>query len=78
MLKKPETDKEDRILNIDVSVNNAEYIIINLCNANTEKEQINVFSNMFALLKKFDINKTKNKKNRQLWREILIYFLSQN
>ena len=59
MLKKPETDKEDRILNIDVSVNNAEYIIINLCNANTEKEQINVFSNMFALLKKFDTNPKK-------------------
>ena len=38
------------------SVNDYEYILINLCNTNTKKEQINVLSNMFALLKKFDIN----------------------
>ena len=56
-VKKRETDKEGRILILDVSVNDSEYILINLYNANTEKEQINVFSNMFALLKKFDINK---------------------
>ena len=56
-VKKQETDKEGRILILDVSVNDSEYILINLYNANTEKEQINVFSNMFALLKKFDINK---------------------
>ena len=74
-VKKQETDKEGCILILDVSVNDSEYILINLYNANTEKEQINVFSNMFALLKKFDINK---KKNRELWREILIYFLTQN
>ena len=59
MLKKQETDKEGRILILDVSVNDSEYILINLYNANTEKEQINVFSNMLALLKKFDINPTK-------------------
>ena len=53
---------EGRILILDASINYSEYILINLYNANTEKEQINVFSNMFALLKKFDINKTKNKK----------------
>ena len=50
-VKKQETDKEGRILILDV-----EYILINLYNANTQKEQINVFSNMFALLKKFDVN----------------------
>ena len=55
-VKKQETDKEFRILILDISVNESEYILINLYNANTEKEQINVFSNMFALLKKFDIN----------------------
>ena len=58
-VKKHETDKESRILIFDVSVNDSEYIRINLHNANTEKEQINVFSNMFALLKKFDINPKK-------------------
>ena len=51
-----ETDKEGRILILDVSVNDSEYMLVNLYNANTEKEQINVFSKMFALLKKFDIN----------------------
>ena len=56
-VKKQETDKEGRILILDVSVNDSEYILINLYNANTEKEQINVFSNMSALLKMFDVNK---------------------
>ena len=59
IVKKQETDKEGCILILDVFVNDyiSEYILINLYNANTEKEQINVFSNMFVLLEKFDINK---------------------
>ena len=52
---------EGRILILDASINYSEYILINLYNANTEKEQIKVFSNMFALLKKFDINKKKQR-----------------
>ena len=55
-VEKQETDKEGRILILDVSVNDSEYILINLYNANTKKEQINIFSNMFALLKNFNIN----------------------
>ena len=35
-------------------------ILINLYNANTEKEQIEVLSNLFALLKTFDINPNKH------------------
>ena len=50
---------EGRILILVVSVNDSEYILINLYNANIEKEQINVFSNVFALLKNFDINPKK-------------------
>ena len=34
--------------------------MINLYNANTEKEQIEVLSNLFALLKTFDINPNKH------------------
>ena len=34
--------------------------MINLYNANTEKEQIKVLINLFALLKTFDINPTKH------------------
>ena len=34
--------------------------MINLCNANTEKEQSEVLNNLFALLKTFDINPNKH------------------
>ena len=47
--------KVGRIFMTDVSVNGSEYILINLCKAKTEKEQINVLSNMFVLLENFDI-----------------------
>ena len=56
-VKKQKTDKEGRILILDVSASDSEYILINLYNANIAKKHINVFSNKFALLKKFDINK---------------------
>ena len=56
-VNKQETDKEGCILILEVSINDAEYILINLYNANTEKEQIGVLNNMFVPLEKFDINK---------------------
>ena len=57
---KQETDKEGRILILNVSINDSEYVLINLYNANTEKEQIDVLNNMLVLLEKFDTNKKKN------------------
>ena len=39
---------------LDVFINNSEYILINLYNANTEKQQTDVLNNMFVLL---EINK---------------------
>ena len=60
---KQETDKKGRILILDVSINDSEYILINLYNANTEKEQIDVLNNMLVLLEKFDTNKKKKKTN---------------
>ena len=36
-----------------------EYILINLNNTDTEKEQLNVLSNMFVLLEEFDTNPKK-------------------
>ena len=59
-MKKQKTDKEGRILILGVPVSDSEYILINLYNGNTEKEEINVFSNMFALLK----NSIKIQKDR--------------
>ena len=44
IVKKQQTDKERCILILNVSINDSEYILINLYNANTENEQINVLS----------------------------------
>ena len=43
-IKKQQADHNGRILIIDVSINDSEYILENLYNANTEKEQIGVLS----------------------------------
>ena len=59
IVKKQQTDKEGRILILDVSINDSEYILINLYNANTENEQINVMSSLFELLGEYDISPTK-------------------
>ena len=72
-VKKQQTDHSGRILILDVFINESEYILINFYNANTEKEQIEVMSNLFALLKTFDLIQT----NTLLWLGILIYFLIQ-
>ena len=58
-VKKQQTDKEGRILILDVSINDSEYILINLYNANTENEQTNVLSSLSELLEDFDISLTK-------------------
>ena len=42
-----------------VSINNSEYILINLYNANNENEQIDVLSSLSKLLEEFDISLTK-------------------
>ena len=59
-IKKQQTDHRGRIIILDVSINDSEYTLINLYNANTEKEQIEVLRNLFALLKIFDINPNKH------------------
>ena len=59
-IKKQQTDHNSHILILDVSISNCEYILINLYNTNTEKEQIEVLSNLFALLKTFDIDPNKH------------------
>ena len=59
MVKKQQADKEGRILILPVSINDSEYILINLYNANTENEQIDVLSSLFELLAKCDISLTK-------------------
>lgn len=55
-IKKQQKDHEDRIFILDVcSINDSKYILINLHNASTEKEQTEALSNLFALLTTIDI-----------------------
>ena len=56
LLLKKETYKECRILILNVSINDSDYILIKLYNANTEIEQMNVLINMCVRLEEFDIN----------------------
>ena len=73
-IKKQQTDKEGHILILDVSSNDSEYILINLYNANTENEQIDVLSSLSKLLEDFAISLTK----QLVMVGILIYSLTQN
>ena len=59
-VKIQQTDHSGRILILDVSINNSKCILINLYNANIEKELIEVLNNLFALLKTFDNNPNKH------------------
>ena len=60
IIKKQKADKEGCILILDVSINDSQYTLINLYNANTEIEQINVLSSLFGLLEEFDTNQAEN------------------
>ena len=59
-VKIQQTDHSGRILILDVSINGSKCILINLYNANIEKELIEVLNNLFALLKTFDNNPNKH------------------
>ena len=74
IIKKQRRDKEGHILILNASINDSEYILINLYNANTENEQIDVLSSLFELLEKFHIGPTK----QLVMTRILIYSLNQN
>ena len=60
IVKKQQTDKEGRILILDVDINDSEDILINLYNSNTDNEQMDALSSLFELLKEFDTNPTKH------------------
>ena len=44
------SDSKTHISILHVSINDSEYIIVNLYNVNTEKEQINALRNLLELL----------------------------
>ena len=60
IIKEQRTDKEGHILILNVSINDSEYILINLYNANTENEQIDVLSSCLNYWKSFTYVRQNN------------------
>ena len=54
------TDNDGRILILDVTINDVNFLLINFYNANTETEQVSVLNNLSSLLEKFDVTLEKN------------------
>ena len=54
------TDNYGRILILDVTINNVNFVLINLHNANTETEQVSVLNYFSSRLEKFDVTLEKN------------------
>ena len=53
------TDNDGRILILDVTINDVNFVLINLYNANTETEQVSVLNNLSSFLEKFDVTLKK-------------------
>ena len=51
--------KHGQILIIEPLIDNTEFILINLYNANTENDQLNTFSELTKLLENFNLSKNK-------------------
>ena len=53
-------DNDGGILILDVTINNVNSVLINLYDANTEREQVYVLNNLSSLLEKLDVTSEKN------------------
>ena len=53
------TDNKGQILILDVTINDVNFVLINLYNANTETEQISVLNNLSSLLENFEVTLEK-------------------
>ena len=51
---------DGRILILDVPINDVNFILINLYNANTKTEEVSVLNHLSSLLEKFDVTLEKN------------------
>ena len=54
------TDNNGRILILDVKINDAKFVLMNLYNANTETELVSVLNDLSSLLENFNVNLVKN------------------
>ena len=65
-LNKKLCDNDGRILILDITIDSIDYILINIYNANTEKEQIKVIKSLCDLLNSLESYQNK----RVFWLEI--------
>ena len=54
------TDNDGRMLILDVTINDVNFVLINFYNANTETEQVFVLNNLSSLLDRSDVTLEKN------------------
>ena len=59
VVKNKRNDDVGRILILDASIDCTDYILVNICNANTETEQIKILNNLHLLLDSLDIHQNK-------------------
>ena len=59
VVKNERNDDAGRILIRDVSIDNTDYILVNIYNANTETEQIKVLNNLHLLVDSLDIHQNE-------------------
>ena len=59
-VKKRLCDENGRILILETSIDDSEFILINLYNANTESEQIQTFNELNTLLSNLDLSSEKH------------------
>ena len=53
-------DNKGRVLILNVSIGVKSFILINLCNPNTENEQVEVLNTLLTMMKTIDINENTN------------------
>ena len=59
VVKNKRNDDDGRILILDVSIDDTDYILVHIYNANNETEQIKVFNDLHLLLNSLDIHQNK-------------------
>ena len=59
------TDNDGRILILGVTINDVKFVLINLYNANTEREQVSVLNNLSSLSENFNVTLEKFNFNRR-------------
>ena len=54
------TDNDCQTLILDVTINDVDFVLLNLFDGSTETEQVSVLNNLFSLLESFDLTLERN------------------